>query len=302
MADTIDLNKIGTFIQVVDAQGFTAAARILGQPKSSVSRSVRQLEETLGVRLLHRTTRQVRLTDAGRRYYSSAARALNGLTDATRAVTREDATVSGTVRITAPADIAAWLLGPVVAAFTQKYPSVRVEVLVTGRLVDLVGEGVDLALRVGQLRDSSYIVKSVKPLDAGLFASRGYLDVHGTPRTPADLRSHQLVAATTDSRRLSWTLVDAKGRTERVTGHASIAADDFSFVYGAVYASAGIGLLPVHGCHAEQALVRVLPSYTARGGPLQLLYPSARHVPQRVLLLRDAILTHIEGQCKAHGK
>src|SRR4051794_33379342 len=142
----MDLTRVSAFVRVVHDGSFTAAARSLGLPKSSVSRSVAQLEQDLGIRLLHRTTRQLHLTDAGAAFYERAARALNDIGEATVAAADTQAELSGSVRVTAPVDLGVFALAPIVARFARKHPKIRVELGLTGRVVDLVAEGFDLAV------------------------------------------------------------------------------------------------------------------------------------------------------------
>src|SRR5712692_3229434 len=156
----MDLNIVRTFSRVVEAQSFTAAARSLGLPKSSVSRAVSRLEEQLGTRLLERTSRQLKLTATGRAYYDGAARALAALTDAEQFVAESQGEPRGLVRLTVPLAAERCFLSDVVARFVKRYPAIRVEVSFTNRMVDLVGEGFDLGLRGsrnGRLQGSSLI-------------------------------------------------------------------------------------------------------------------------------------------------
>src|SRR5437899_9657870 len=148
---TIDLNRVRLFVRVAEAGSFTGAARVAGLPKSSVSRAVAALERELAVRLIQRTTRRLQLTEAGRAYYESVSRALSGIDEAAAAVSALQDTPRGQLRITAPPDLGQWLLAPTIARFAMRYPDVQVEVSLTQRLVDLVHEGLDLALRVGKL-------------------------------------------------------------------------------------------------------------------------------------------------------
>ncbi len=285
----MDLNKISVFSKVVEAGSFTAAAQHLGLPKSSVSRAVKQLEEELGVRLLHRTTRQLRLTDAGRLYHDRASRAIAGLEDARAAVSASEREPHGTVRLTAPADLAARLLAPIVTRFVREHPAIHVDLVLTNRYVDLVQEGIDLALRAGRLQDSSLIVRPLGLASGGLFASPAYLRRRGTPKRPADLAKHDCILFRPQSGdHTRWALVGPKGPVAvEVSGPLSV--DDFSFVFHAVTEGAGIGVLPSGGCARIARLERVLPDHSMRGVPLQLVYPSARFLPHRVVLLRDAI-------------
>src|SRR5512132_2871378 len=157
----MNFNRIAVFVRVVDERGFTAAAQALGLPKSSVSRSVALLEEALGARLLHRSTRSVKLPEAGTAFYEQASRGLAGVEDAAAKVADLQAVVSGTLRITAPVDVGVSILEPVIARFVRRHPAVHFDVVLTGRLVDLVEEGFDLAVRAGPLRDGSLIARKL---------------------------------------------------------------------------------------------------------------------------------------------
>src|SRR4051812_35490738 len=151
---TIDLNRVRTFVRVVEDGSFPAAARRLGLPKSSVSRSVTALEEELGVRLLQRTTRSLHLTDAGRAYFTRVREALAGVDEATADVAEMGSVPRGTVRMTAPIDGGELPLAELVAEFVQRHPAIHVDLIMTARRVDLIDEGIDLALRAGPLEDS----------------------------------------------------------------------------------------------------------------------------------------------------
>ncbi len=150
----MDLNHVAVFARVVELESFTAAAKQLGLPKSSVSRTVTRLEDELGVRLLQRTTRKLHLTEAGQAYYERARASLTGLEEAASAATNLSAEPRGTVRMSAPADMGIMNLGDLVARFVRKYPLVHVEISLSSRFVDLVAEGFDLALRAGKMADS----------------------------------------------------------------------------------------------------------------------------------------------------
>lgn len=291
----MDLNRIAVFAKVVEAGSFTAAGKALGLPKSSVSRSVAQLEEALGVRLLQRTTRTLHLTDAGQTYYETVARALSGIEEANAAAAALDRTPRGTVRMTAPVDVGIALLADIVASFTKKHPGIRVEMVLTSRVVDLVGEGFDLALRAGKLGDSSLVARRVGPTETALFASSGYLARKGTPKRLADLADHDCIVFRPTGERTRWTLHGPKGQeTVEVTG--PIAADDFAFVQRALERGAGIGLLPSFLCAQSSSrakLLRVLPEYAMQGAHLHVVQPGSRYLPQRVALLREHLLTEL---------
>jgi DNA-binding transcriptional LysR family regulator len=306
-----DLNRIAVFAQVVTAGSFSAGARALGIPKSSASRSVRHLEDALGVRLLERTTRRLRLTEAGREYYERVAAALSGLNEARAAVMDLQDTPKGTIRMAAPSAWGSWLLAPLVAQFVQTYPDIHIELSLTDGDVDLVRDGFDLALRMGRLEDSSLIVRTIGSVDRGLFASTTYLERRGTPERLADLAMHDVVAFRGDRDRGGNANANANGigighgngnghgerlrlqgpdGLESITVRGRIETDAFSFVFESVRLGVGIGLLPLGGCVTHMRLVRVLPELIEPGYPVSVVYPSSRHLPQRVRLLRDALI------------
>ncbi|HVP62128.1 MAG TPA: LysR substrate-binding domain-containing protein [Myxococcaceae bacterium] len=285
----VDLNRVAVFLRVVELQSFTAAAEALGLPKSSVSRSVARLEESVGVQLLQRTTRTVQLTDAGRVYFEEASRALSALEQAHEKLSQLEARPQGAVRITAPVDLGAQVLAPLAARFVRRTPGITLEFLLTSRLVNLVDEGVDLAVRAGALRDSSLISRRVKGLEAWLFASPEYLDRRGTPTGVEQLAEHDCVLFRPRRGHADWTLA-GPGGTTRITVRGPVAGDDFSFLREAVLAGAGIGLLPALQCEQEIAqgrLVRLLAPYTGPAAPLHIVWPASKHIPKRVVLVRE---------------
>jgi DNA-binding transcriptional LysR family regulator len=288
-ASDVDLNRVAVFLRVVELQSFTAAAEALGLPKSSVSRSVARLEEELGVQLLQRTTRTVQLTDAGRLYFEESSRALSALEEARERLSQLDSRPQGAVRITAPVDLGALVLAALATRFVRRTPGITLEFLLTGRIVNLVEEGVDLAVRAGPLRDSSLIARRVNGLEAWLFASPAYLDARGTPTSLTDLASHDCVLFRPKRGQGEWTLNGTAGQT-RVTVRGQVAADDFTFLREAVLSGAGIGLLPAVQCEQDLArgrLVRLLPAYSGPSAPLHVVWPASRHVPKRVVLVRE---------------
>jgi DNA-binding transcriptional LysR family regulator len=288
----MDLNRAAVFVRVVDEGGFSAAARALRLPKSSVSRSVALLEEELGARLLQRSTRKVHLTEAGTAFYDRASRGLAGVEEAAAAVADLQGSLRGSVRITAPVDAGVWLLAPVVARFVALHPAVHVDVVLTGRVVDLVAEGIDFALRAGVLRDASLIARKLGRADLALYATPAYLARKGTPARPADLARHDCILFRPDRGRATWTLTGPAG-VEEVEVGGPVGADDFSFVQRIVVAGAGIGLLPSFLCTdaaSTGGLTRVLPEHRGPGGPFHLVYPSARYLPARATAFRDFLL------------
>ena len=299
----VDLNRVAVFLRVVELQSFTAAAEALGLPKSSVSRSVARLEESLGVQLLQRTTRSVQLTEAGRVYFDEASRALSTLEQAHEALSQLEGRPQGAVRITAPVDFGAHVLAQLAARFTRRTPGITLEFLLTGRLVNLVDEGVDLAVRAGALRDSSLISRRVNRVEPWLFASPGYLDARGTPTAVEQLAEHDCVLFRPRRGHVEWRL-SGPGGTTRVTVGGPVAGDDFTFLREAVLGGAGVGLLPALHCEQDLArgrLVRLLSPYTGPAAPLHVVWPAARHVPKRVVLVREGLVKALEAIQPAPG-
>ncbi len=289
----MDLNRVAAFVRVIHQGSFTAAARALGLPKSSISRSVAQLEQDLGVRLLHRTTRQLHLTEAGAAFFERVEHALRDIDEATATAADTQAELRGPVRVTAPVDLGVWSLAPIVARFVRKHPQIRVELVLTGRIVDLVAEGVDLAVRAGPMRDSSLIARRVGALRSSIYASPKYLARRGVPQTVEELSHHACVLFRATAGKATWELTHVGGKAESAVVTGAIAADDMSFVRKAVIGGSGLGILPEFLCaRAEQRglLVRVLGDWAMVGGVLHLAYPSARFVPQRVVVLREYLI------------
>lgn len=296
----MDLNRAATFLRVVEAGGFTAAAAALGLPTSSVSRSVARLEQELGVVLLERTTRRVALTEVGRAYFERVRDALAGLDEATAAALDAAREPHGVVRVAVPPDVAP-ALAPLVAAFLRAYPRIRIDLSATAQAAALVADlAADLAVAVGRLPDSSLVSRRIGESVNQLYAAPGYLAARGKPRALAELARHAAIVLRSDLER--WALTGPRGE-EAVEVAPVVAADHLGFVVEATLAGLGIALLPtfIAAAHVEAgALVAVLPRYSATV-QLQLLAHATRHLPHRVALLRDFLAEHMQGTCSRHG-
>lgn len=292
----VDLNDVATFVRVAQGGGFTAAAKGLGVPKSTVSRAVARLEGALGVRLVHRTTRALALTDAGRAYFERVRGAVAGLADASADVVDMGTDPRGTIRVTAPVDLGQMLLADVIAGFMAKYPQVRFEVSLTARVVDLVAEGFDLAIRASPLHDSSLVVRKLGTAELGLFASRAYLKVHGTPSRVADLAGHAFVGFKPTSLNGAPLALTGPDGIEHIEADPGIVVDDLLFLHRLLAAGTGIGMLPLFFSQAcatrreKDDLVRVLPEHLVRSGGLAVVAPSSRQEPRRVKLFREFLV------------
>jgi DNA-binding transcriptional LysR family regulator len=291
---TIDLNRIATWLRVVEAGSFTKAAQSLGVPKSSVSRAVTRLEQELGLDLLRRTTRKLSLTPEGERYLVSARQAVQLLHDAHAELMECDENPRGTVRFTAPLNTEGPLsavLAPFFVAFGQRYPGIQVELIFTARRVDLLAEGIDIALRAGPLGDSSLIARKVSSGSLILVASPAYLTKHGTPTRLSDLAAHKLILFNGSEGGQRLTLSGPKGN-ESVVVRGWINVDEMSFQRPLAEAGGGIAMVPdiaLDQSLATGRLVHVLPQYKRHGAAIHLVYPALRHVPRRVTLLREEL-------------
>ncbi|AEV85122.1 putative RuBisCO transcriptional regulator [Actinoplanes sp. SE50] len=292
----LDLDDVAVFVQVVDCGGFTAAARVLRIPKSSVSRQVKRLEQRLGTQLLHRSTRAVSLTDAGRAFHRRVAAALAEVGDAVTAAVDAREVPRGVIRFTAPPDLGAEVLPALLTSFTAQHPLVRVDIDLLAHTPDLVEAGYDLALRVGRPSQHGLTTDKLQDMSFRLYASPGYLaGPTGIPATVEQLAEHSCILFRAHNGQARWQLHRHPHGDDGVdvTVSGRLTVNDMSFVRRAAVAGAGIALLPrLVGEYAVASgeLIPVLPAYETAGFPLYLAYPSARHVPLAVRALRDHLL------------
>jgi DNA-binding transcriptional LysR family regulator len=287
----IDLNLVRAFVAVRKAGSFSAAGERLAVPRSTVSRAVASLEEHLGVRLFHRTTRAVSITTAGVALFDRVAPSLATLEHSFSTLPEQELEPSGLLRVTSTVDLATSLLSEAVTRFTGRYRAARVEVVLTNRVVNLVGEGVDLALRIlaKSPRDSTLVAHKVGAMELRLYASPMYVARRGSPRSRDDLASHDWVGIRTGE---ATVLRGPSGRL-KLEGNTRVACDDMSFNREVLRAGAGIGLLPSFYAEADVAagtLVRVLPRWVAFRGNAYLVQPSHKHVPRKVIAFREILV------------
>lgn len=297
-----DLNAAHLFVEVVQQGSFTNAAKVLGLPKSTLSRRIGDLETRLGARLLQRTTRKLSLTDLGAAYFERVNRIVSELGEAEAAVLDAQSTPRGVLRVTAPPDLGMVILPKALPEFTALYPEVHVVLDLSGRRVDLVQEGFDVALRAGHLVDSSLIAKSIATSSMAIYASPEYLEARGTPQRLEELPSHDcLVFGTTPERKWHF---ERNGRTHEVSVTGRIAAQDFGYLRFATLAGGGIALLPnmlvgpdVH--HGR--LVQLLSDFTHAQDTLYVVYPSRNFLPAKTRAFVDFITERMgvwEGMCR----
>ena len=288
MSGTTGWPHIPTFVEVVRQGSFTKAAAVMELPKSTVSRHVSKLEAVLGVTLLARNTRRLRLTEAGERFYRGVSAAMEAVQETAQALAEEQAAPHGVLRLTVLRDYEA--LPKLMRAYLARYPDVSLDINVTGELVDLVSSGFDLGIRAGRLEDSSLIAQKIRAVRFGVFASPDYLRRRGEPASVAALRDHDCVLFRPVHGAATWNLQGPNG-VEKVRVRGRLSVDDLLIAQGAVLEGIGLGLLPESMMdQCSQPVVRLLPDHAMPAGTLQLVYPASRHVPAKVRAFRDLVL------------
>lgn len=284
----MDLNEAAVFVKVVQAGSFSGAGRQLGLPTSTVSTRVARLEKRLGVTLLQRTTRRLHLTEAGAVYFEHAALGLSHMLDAEVAVTESAGEPRGLLRVTAPADIGDQLLSDIVDEVRRSCPKVGIEMILVDRYVDLVAEGIDVAIRTGSLEDSSLVAKKVGVAHWAPFASAAYLQSTRPIDSPQALRHHRCLQFTPMGKD-AWTLVGKRG-TVTVPLPGEVVVNHVGVIHSMTLAGNGVALLPLHLCKEDCGngkLVRILPDWHANNDPIHLVYPRQRFMPPKLRAFVD---------------
>jgi len=296
-----DLNDMFYFAEVVERGSFSAAGRALGLPKSRLSRRVAELEARLGARLLQRTTRKLSLTAVGEIYLRHCSAMRDEALAADEAVAQLQVEPRGTLRITCPVTLAQSTLGYLVPQFMALYPQVRVDMRVTNRVVDLVEEGIDIALRVRPTLDDSgsLVVKNLGLSGGHLLANPALLARQGWPEKPEDLEKLDTVAMSWADGRASWALIGPQGQEFVLHHQPRYVADDLQTLKLAVLAGTGISFLPESVSVAErqaQLLVPVLPGWAPKPGVAHAVFPSRRGQVPAVRSFLDFLGEHMEGE------
>ncbi|AKJ99888.1 LysR family transcriptional regulator [Pseudomonas chlororaphis] len=301
--EDLQLGSIELFCLAAEAGSFTAAAQVAGVTPAAVSRSIFRLEERLGSRLFVRTTRSIRLTEAGKTYFEQCRQALTQLIEAQQAMMGAQAVPAGPLRISLPTTYGHHRILPLLPAFRALYPQVSVDVHLSNRNIDFVAEGYDLAIRVRAQPDSSMIARQLEDARLVVVAAPDYLRRAGTPQTLEDLNEHECIQFELPSsgRRISWLFkVDGKDREVFAQGHYGCSDDVLG---GVTLAKHGAGLFQTYRFIVEQELVdgrlvEVLQPLGGRSRPFTLLYPHGRHMPQRVRAFIDFLLQYREQWAK----
>jgi DNA-binding transcriptional LysR family regulator len=277
-------------VQVAEAGSFSDAARRLRLSKSVVSRLVAALEAELGVRLLHRTTRALTLTEPGRGYVERARRLLADLADADQSVTQSQVAPRGRLAVNAPMSFGFLHLAPALPAFLARYPDLAVDMTMNDRFVDLIDEGFDVAVRIGSLGDSSLVARRLAPIRRAVCASPAYLAARGVPATPDDLAGHDCVAYSNAAQAQEWRFIASDGHPWPVAIAGRLTLNNGDAIRAAALAGVGLALLPtfIVGRDLQDGeLVSVLDAFVPQDMSLNAVYPHARHLSPKVRAFVD---------------
>ena len=291
----IDKNSMALFVKVVEQESFTKTASIEGLPLSTVSRKISELEKALGVRLLERSTRQLRVTHIGEEYYQSCKRGLEEFEAANTLVIDHRAEVNGQLRLSAPPALSDNLLLPLIDDFISIYPKVSVKCMVTERYVDHISEGMDVAFRVGKLSDSRLIARKLLRYRSQLVASREYIDKAGEPLHPREVPLHRIIAFSAWNKSVVWEFEKGESRQE-ISLDPQITINDYAGVMSAVREGRGISEIPsiIGGAHVHCGdLIEVMQDWRLPPTDLSAVYPSGKHLARVVRVFLDYCVENI---------
>lgn len=294
----VNLNRLAVFVAVVEAGSLSAAARRLGLAKTMVSAHIQRLEAEIGASLLLRSTRRQSLTDAGEAFYEAARGIVQDAQEAISAAAGDSAQPRGTLRVAAPIDFTANVVAPVAVQLRKLHPQLKVDLLAGDRLVDMLKEGVDVAIRAGRLADSSLQATRIGSFTEWLVASPLLFGGSAAPRQPQEIARLSFVALSVLPQPLSWTFTSASGRARRTLRfEAALSASTSQVVRAAVLAGGGLAVLPDYSVKADVAagrLVKVLPEWSLPESGIYAVFPAARHRPQKVRAFLELLRLHID--------
>jgi LysR family transcriptional regulator for bpeEF and oprC len=277
------------YIRVVEAGSFSKAAKAQGVAQSTASKQVMALEQRLGVQLLRRTSRGLSVTDAGRSYYEAAARVIDDLQTAEESLVGDQASPSGRVRVSAPAGFGRMHVMPMLHSFLMKYPDLQVDLEVTDRFLSLVEDGIDVAIRIGSLADSSLIARRIGSFDVPTVASAAFLERHGTPTHPSELNALPCVIFLANGAPCAWAYQGPRGAIE-LSPAGALRTNDAEIVRSAVLDGFGLARAPGWLFASEMAsgkVVRVLAEFDSDPAPIYAVTPASRSMARRARLFID---------------
>lgn len=289
--DTLD--GMRTIIAVVETGSFTAASERLGISKALASKYVGEVEKALGVRLFNRSTRRLALTEPGRRYYERALPLLEELTELEDEVTGEQSSPKGLLRISVPVTFGEMSLSPLIPAFLEKYPDIRIDLQLSDRMIDMLAEGIDVVIRIGGVDDSSLVARQIKTLPLILCASPAYIKQRGLPAGAQDISQHNCIIDSNFRIGRQWPIVSPEGVTDSIEVRSRVAANSPRAVKEIAIAGGGIAMVPrfiVEDALAEGSLQEVLPGYHTLEFGLFAIYPHRRYLSKKVRCFIDFLI------------
>jgi len=292
------LESMSTFVRVVEIGSISGTADKMTVAKSVVSRRVKELEEHLGVELFHRTTRRMNLTDTGRAYYDRCVRILEDVTEAELATSQQHSELQGSLKVAMPLSFGLMHLSPAINDFVKAHPQIEFDLDFNDRNVDIIQEGFDLAIRIGNLQDSSLIARRLAPIELVLCASPAYLERMGTPVSPEDLIQHQCLSYGLLPDFESWQFVDKNDETRRVKVRSILKSNNGEQLRDAALAGLGVVFQPSFIVYKEIERAELTPLLTQYRQPAlnaYAIYPQTRHLSQRVRAFVDFLVKRFEG-------
>lgn len=292
-----ELSNVALFVRVVEDGSFSAAARFLGMMPSSISRQISQLETELGTRLFHRTTRRQHLTEAGEIYLQHAQRIVADLDAAKLAISQLAQNPSGCLNVAIEADFANVYIAPILADFLKLYPEIQIRFLMNTKVVDLIDSGIDIAIRIGKLDDSSLYVRKIANYQAIICASPDYLKRHGTPAHPDELNSHNCLSFNIQRRKIYWGF-EVNGETKNIEINGKINANNLLFLKSSAVSGVGIVNLPIWMAQDEiqqKRLVPILEEFALNPSsvPIQAVFAHNRHLAPKVRAFIDYLVEQL---------
>lgn len=285
---SMDLNRAYWFIRIVEAGNISKAAELLNEPKTKLSRNLALLEEELGVQLVYRTTRQFKLTEAGLLFFQKAKNHMEGLLEAASSIKDEGEEISGLLKVTAPDDIGVYVLTDIVNEFGRIHPQVKFELLYTNQVLDLVKLSVDVAIRIGHLKDSTLIQRKAGNIDFILASSPRYLDRHKAILNPEELKHHQTIGFSSQEIN-TWRLISKNKKCNLKLKHKYV-ANNFTAIRDLIISGHGIAYLPRFLCESYLAsgeLVHILKPWGDEGSPIQIAVPHQKNKSRKLRAFID---------------
>ncbi|MNI11280.1 LysR family transcriptional regulator [Pseudomonas putida] len=279
-----NLTAISIFITVIEAKSFSAAAKKLGMVRSAVSRHITALETTLSTRLIHRTTRQLSLTAAGERYYARVSVAVQAIREAEKEIDEDRIEPIGKVVAAIPMSFGLMHILPGMAEFQQKHPKITIDLRLDDKKINLLTEGVDVALRIAELSDSTLVAKRIAHVRNILVATKSYLDANGTPTTPQDLQDHACLLYTLGASPAKWSF-HKENHVSDINISSQFSASNSLAIREMALAGIGIALIPdflVIEDLKTGRLMQLLDDWQSRTLEISVVYPSRRYVPKSV--------------------